>query len=533
MEMQEVSQSWKNIHKQTLLNESFIEVTLDLADPDALAEVESSDNGSAYISDTPEIVSEVDTPTIPYGTLEQNMWVLDYNRKVIPNVNYQDGGYIGDVLSNAEGIFDTKIPTITLEFSEVHTRVIPGLTITWGTAYGEYATHFIVTAYNGNSVVVQKEVNDNKSVTTIIELDIVNYDRITIQVIGWCLPNHRARVDEIFAGWRQVYSKTHLMSFHHEQAVDPISTSLPKMEIGFSLDNSDNSFNPYNPDGFAKYLMERQVVMVRYGMKLSDGTVEWIKGGSFYLSEWYAKQNGITAEFVARDILEFMSALYTDNVSVIQERSLYDLAEEVLQAANLPLNSDGTVKWVIDDSLKEITTTAVIPTDTIANCLQMIANAGCCVLYPDRDGILHIKPIGNEPTDYVINSFNSYVKSEITLSKMIKQIDVAVFEYTIGDKGVETVITKVTSVVGESGETITIDNPLITDNDQASRVGQWVGNYLKNRMTLKSVVRADVSLDALDIVSNENDFNTNNMRMTNVKFEFTGAFRGTGEGRVI
>jgi hypothetical protein len=305
------------------------------------------------------------------------------------------------------------------------------------------------------------------------------------------------------------------------------------MEIGFSLDNSDNSFNPYNPDGFAKYLMERQVVMVRYGMKLSDGTVEWIKGGSFYLSEWYAKQNGITAEFVARDILEFMSALYTDNVSVIQERSLYDLAEEVLQAANLPLNSDGTVKWVIDDSLKEITTTAVIPTDTIANCLQMIANAGCCVLYPDRDGILHIKPIGNEPTDYVINSFNSYVKSEITLSKMIKQIDVAVFEYTIGDKGVETVITKVTSVVGESGETITIDNPLITDNDQASRVGQWVGNYLKNRMTLKSVVRADVSLDALDIVSNENDFNTNNMRMTNVKFEFTGAFRGTGEGRVI
>lgn len=531
--MQEVSQSWKNVHKQTLLNESFVEISLDMADPDALENVESSDNGSAYISDTPEIVSEVDTPTISYGTLEQNIWVLDNTRKVIPDVDYQDGGYIGDVLSNAEGVFDTKVPTITLEFSEVHTNVIPGLTITWGTAYKEYATHFVVTAYNGNNIVAQKEVTDNSLVTTIVELDIANYDRITIQVIEWCLPNHRARVDEIFAGWRQVYSKTDLMGFYHQQVVDPISTSLPKMEIGFSLDNSDNSFNPHNPNGFAKYLMERQAVQARYGLKLNDGTVEWIKCGSFYLSEWYARQNGITADFVARDILDFMSALYTDNVSVISERSLYDLAEQVLQAAHLPLNSDGTVKWVIDDSLKAIKTTAVMPVDTIANCLQMIANAGCCVLYPDRDGILHMKPIENQHTDYVINSFNSYTKSEITLSKSIKQIDVVVSEYTIGDRGIEVVMNKVTSVVGESGETITVDNPLITDNARATAVGQWIGNYLKNRMTLKSVVRADVSLDALDIVTNENDFNTNNVRMTNVKFEFTGAFRGTGEGRVI
>ena len=40
-------------------------------------------------------------------------------------------------------------------------------------------------------------------------------------------------------------------------------------------------------------------------------------------------------------------------------------------------------------------------------------------------------------------------------------------------------------------------------------------------------------LDALDIVTNENDFNKNNVRMTNVEYSFNGAFRGTGEGRVI
>jgi hypothetical protein len=52
-------------------------------------------------------------------------------------------------------------------------------------------------------------------------------------------------------------------------------------------------------------------------------------------------------------------------------------------------------------------------------------------------------------------------------------------------------------------------------------------------MTLDSSWRADVRLDALDIVKNTNSYNTNNVRMTNVEFKFNGAFRGTGEGKVI
>lgn len=531
--MQTVSQAWKNVHKQTLLNESFVEVSLDIADPDSVADASAEANGSAYISDTPEIVSEVDTPVIPYGTLEQNMWLLNGTRKSIPESNYKDGGYIGDVISNEEGVFDTKIPIITINFTKVHTKVIPGVTIRWGTAYGEYPEYFIVTAYNGDMVVARKEITSNKSVTSIVEMDIVNYNRITVQVIKWCLPNHRPRVDEIFVGLNKVYSKAELFSYSHEQIVDPISTSLPKMEIKFSIDNSDNSYNPYNLDGLAKYLMERQAVKARYGLKLGDNTVEWIKGGTFYLSEWYAKQNGISAEFVARDILEFMSAQYKDNVKAITSRSLYDIATQVLMAAGLPLNSDGTVRWVLHDSLKSIYTTAPLPDDTVANGLQMIANMGGCVLFPDRNGQLHIEPIGNEPSDYEINSFNSYSKPEITISKSVKQVVVKVYQYSIGDKGIESTTSDISYMVSDVGETITVDNPLITDSERALLVGQWIGDYLKNRMTLKASGRADVRLDALDIVSNENDYGTNTVRMTNVKFDFNGAFRGTGEGRVI
>lgn len=530
--MQSVSPAWKNAHRKTLLNESDVEIALDMADPDALEGVDSLDNGAAYISDTPEVTSEVDTQTIAYATFEQNIWLLNDTRKIIPKSDYKDGGYVGDVISNAEGVFDVKIPTITLTFPEVFTRIIPGITITWGTAYGEYATHFVVTAYNKDTVVATKEIHDNNLVTTVVALDMVNYDRITIQILRWCLPNHRARVDEIFAGWHYIYTKSNLMGYTHNQTVDPISTSLPKSEIKFSIDNSDGRYNPYNIDGFSKYLMERQKVQTRYGLKHDDNTMEWIKGGTFYLSEWYAKQNGLSADFTARDILEFMSAHYKDTISKVTSRHLVDIVNDILIAANLPLTTTGGRNWELNID-PSISTTAPVPDDTIANCLQLIANASRCVLYVDRDGKLHIEPIGETNTDYAISAFNTYSKPEITLSKSLKAVVVKLYEYTDGEKGVESSTKDVTVTIGEAGEIITIDNPLITDEGVAKDVGEWVGNYLKNRMTLNTDMRVDVRLDALDKVTNTHDYGTNNVRVTDVTFTFNGAFHGKVEGRVI
>lgn len=530
--MQTVSENWKSVHKQTLLNETYVEVSLDIADPDALADVSSRDNGAVYISDASRVVSEIDRNIVPYCTLEQNLWLLDGNRKALPESDHGESGYVGDVLSNDVCVFNDKIPIITLNFSKAFEKIIPGITIVWSPTYGEFADNFVVTAYNGNNIIAEKEVIGNRSVKSLVFLDIINYDRIVIQIKKWCLPLHRPRIEEIFVGINKVYSKTDLFGYTHSQSVDPVSTSLPKMEITFSIDNANGEYNPYNEQGMAKYLMERQEVEAKYGLKLNDGSVEWIKGGTFYLSEWFAKQNGITAEFTARDLLEFMSDIYTESHN-LSSRSLYDLAEIVLNRADIPLNRDGTKKWVIDESLKSIFTTAPLPEDTLANCLQLIANAGECVIYQDRSGTLRIEPLKFDDTDYEINSFNSYSKSEITLSKPIKSVDVKIYSYTMGDKEVESTTTNLPINLGLTGETITVDNPLITDVVRASSLGAWLAFHLGHRMTLDSSWRADVRLDALDIITNKNNYNANRVRMTDVKYKFNGAFRGTGEGKVI
>lgn len=537
---------WKEAHQRNILNEGFVEVSMSLADPDSLEAAQPRDNGAIYISNSSGLTDGVDINPSPYSTLEQNIWCLNGTRKSLPESGYGDNGFVSDVLSDDTCVFNPKFPIITIEFGGTFDKRIPGITITWSSAYNEYADTFEIIAYNGETIVAHREVTGNKSVKSILLFDIYGYDRIVILVKKWCLPNHRARVEEIFIGMRKVYGKSALFDYSHRQSVDPVSTSLPKFEVKFSIDNVDGEYNPYNTEGLAKYLMTRQEVKARYGLKFDDGSIEWIDGGTFYLSEWYAKQNGMTADFTARDALEFMSATYTDDEYIVkydeiqtQGRTLYSLAQKVLEKADLPYPSDGSPRWIIHDSLKVITTKAHLPNDTLANCLQLIANAGECVIYPDRKGTLHIEPLSDETdtsndTDYKINAFNSYSKSEITLSKPIKALILKVHNYVIVDEIIgDTTTDYSVNLASSAGETITIDNPLVTDNERAESLGQWLGKHLGHRVTLDSSWRADVRLDALDIVSNENSYNTNRVRMTDVEFKFNGAFRGTGKGKVI
>lgn len=595
--MQNVSDSWKAVQRQQLVNESFIEISFNIADPDSLADASAEDNGAIYISNTEQTVNELNKDIVPYATLEQNLWLLDGSRDFIPDTEYGDNGYIGTVMSGTDGSF-SAIPVVNIVFSEVHEPVIPGITITWGAAYGEYAEIFKVIAYNGSAVCAEKRIDRNNSVKSAVELDIENYDRIRIEIIKWCLPHRRPRIAEIFVGINRIYGKPDLTGYEHEQDVNPISAEIPVNRISFSIDNSDNIYDPNNVTGLSKYLMERQEMRVKYGLKLNDDTVEYIPAGVFYLSEWDAPQNGLEANFVARDLLEFLNKTYLKGLYSSAGVSLYSLALDVLTEANLPLNSDGSVKWVLDDSLKSIYTTAPLPLVSLAVCLQYIAQAACCILYCDRAGTLHIEPISTATTDYALTSFNLLSRPEISLQKPLKEVDTKIYNYFVEETGKELFTGSVTvigtkevvvtysetainasaavsggtlvsavyysnacvltitasgavtiAVTGDllkssdsdyvisnesSGETQVVENPMITSSAVAAAVGSWVKTWLSNRRIMKlEGWRADPRLDATDIITSENKYGTESIRMTSVKYSYSGAFKGLGEGREV
>lgn len=513
--MQAVSKTWKEEQKKKLIeSESFVDILLVVGDPSAKADASATDNGHFAASNTAQVVDRIDRVPVRYATLERNIWLGDGTFELLPpKPPYGDNGYIGDVLSGNDGTYKI-IPKITISFSKMYQSVIPGLTITWGTAYeGEYASTYRVSWYNGTTLVDSKTVEDNKDVKSSFFADIQGYDKITVEALKWSIPRRRARIERIVVGIERAYRKRDIFKYTHSMFVDPLSAELPKAEITFEVENLNGKYNPYNSTGENKYFMERQIVQVKYGYKFGKDT-EWIKAGTFFLSEWDCPQNGITAKFTARDGIEYMSDTYTGPSS----GTLMSIALAAFQQSELPVVSDGGVAWAIDSSLSsiQVASSADLSSNTIAEVLQYVANAACCVFYQDRDGRFHIEPLPNETTDYRIDQFNSYENAEISLTKQLKAVNVNDGQGLVN--------------VSTAGEIQKVDNPLIT-SAQAPVVAQWVADYLTKRRVLSGSYRADPRLDALDRVTNKNQFSKDTVLITQIEYTYNGAFRGSYEGR--
>lgn len=613
--MQSVSQDWKDNQNNQLVSESFVEIVLDMVDPEASTDASAVDNGSEIMSNTERIIKEVETEITPYATFEQNLWVLDGSKQIISSDNIKDCGYVGNVLSDANGVFSVT-PVITIAFEEVHYNPLNGVTITWGKVMGDYPTSFTITAYNGGTVVAEKTITNNVDVKTAVFIDVPNYDSIKISIHEWCLPYRRARVEEVVIGVKMSYTKDNIISFNHSMENDLVASSLPKNMLSFSIDNRDMSFDPNGLTGLSKYLVEGQEISVKYGYQLDD-RVEWINSGTFYLSRWETTSHNNQVDYEATSLLSLLNMTYNQGKYYENGRSLYDLAIDVLTFANLPLSRDGNPKWVIDESLKDIITTAPLYVDTVANCLQLIANAGCCIMYVDRNDVLHIEKHEAVVNDYTISQDNSFNDPDITLSPPLKKITIPVYSYSpeqtededgeiisvyntiyegeyhvsegakkvngkvevtfttdspmvkflakeltmytatvvssnayncvvstylpssniikLRVRGNKLIQSRTESVidVNPTGYEITVDNYLITSEQMAFDVGEWVKMWLNHRQTQSVSWRADPRLDTLDLIDNETNYGNSKMLVTKIDYTYNGAFRGTAEGRVM
>lgn len=511
-----VSDRWKEAQKELLVPLSEIEIEYNITEPGVQADASSTGTPEETFSGAENVVVELLVEEPKYATLELNQWLLDGTYRIMPDNPPTASGFVSSNLSGADGTFEA-IPTITITFGEVHYGTVPGLTMTWSKTYQEWAESFRVTAYNGDTQVARHEVRNNRKVISIAEVAIAGYNKIVIEILKWCLPYRRARLSECLIGIKRVYTKNDLMGFDHEQSVNLLSAELPKSSIVFKLDNSNNIWNPDNPTGVEKYLIEKQMLTVKYGFMI-DGAIEWIKAGTFYMSEWDTPSNGLEASFTARDSLEFCGDPYTGPRS----GTVLSIVEAALEQSGI--NSD---TYVLDEaSLGAVNTDFTEDTTeyTCAEILQMCANAARCALWHCRDGFLHIEPRVVELTDYVIGQLadgvnNSFSHPEFSLTKELKAVDV--------NQGLGTAVNSV------NGNIQTVDNPLIVDVDTANAVAMWCRDCLKNRKIISGEFRADPRLDALDTVTVVSKYGSSPVQITDVKYTYNGAFRGTFTGRVM
>lgn len=501
------SDKWKAMHKETVVPESYIEIRYGITDSTAQDSAVESDNGTTFYSNPEGIVDTFSKNFPKFATLENNMWVLDGNWEYIPEAEpYGDTGYVANAAT----------PVVTLTLPNVMQQLIPGITIIWGEAYGEYATRCRITAMQGDTVVDSREFT-NASVRSAFEMPLSGYDRIDIEILEWVIPDHSPRIERIYFGIVEIFTNKQLVKYSHEQIAGLLSTELPKNEIVFSLDNSSGVWNPDNPQGTTRFLSDRQEINVRYGYKI-DGVIEYIKAGTFWASEWDIPSNGLEATFTARDLLEFLDFNYAGP----RTGTLYDIALAALTQTELPKTEMNAPRYYLDESLRDFTTDFSEDTEvyTAAIILQMCANAGQCVMYHDRNGVLRIERYAKQPSDYSIGQDISYTHPERAMTKPPQKIVIN------NDMWVEE--------IAAGGEVITINNPLIATVENAEAVGKWAKSILCCRNVFSGTYRPDPRLDALDIISIDSKYSARfNVAVTDVKYEFVGAFRGEYTSREV
>lgn len=528
--MVQVSQAWLNKYDETLVPETFIGITLQLTEPGLQETASVAADAETSFSDAESIV-DIDTEYTysRYATGELNFTLLDSTFEILPDSisEYGEAGYVSE-----QCVSDDNYPIITFSFSRVHTKAIPGIVIVWSNTFGEFAKSFTVTSYNGTTVVDTYSFTDNSNVNCEVDCRLNNYDSISIQVLEWCLPQHRARIEQVQLGKNVIFNKGDLMSYTHTSSRDPISGQLPEDSVKFSIDNSSQRWDTINPDGLYEYLYERQPVTVRYGMDV-DGTKEWISGGQFFLSEWSAPANGIEASFTARDAFAY---LMVSNYTGRKYGTLYEMAYDALE-----LLSDNVATYEISEDLKNYSTDITDDNTSYkdSDILQMVANAAGMALYQTRDGVITIKRIpalsaASENIACDISDSNNFSYPEITYSSPIKDISCSISVTNDGKKETKTCYYPENST--EDGATQTVSNKMLNEKILAQSDNILTEAYavLSNRKKVSLSYRASPHLDALDFVKIHHKFDyESTVLTTKFTFQYTGCFHGTVEGYML
>ena len=68
--MQSTSAAWKTAQEQTLVPESYVEIILNVGDPDAQLDATATDNGHENYSNTPKIADGTEAIPERYATLK-------------------------------------------------------------------------------------------------------------------------------------------------------------------------------------------------------------------------------------------------------------------------------------------------------------------------------------------------------------------------------------------------------------------------------------------------------------------------------
>ena len=403
--MYQTSQEYKESMKRPVRNQSYMKIQLGLINQEAQQTAGLSDtNKYNDFSDAESIFNQHTVRR--YATYESNFWKANGISFFLPE---KKSDYRKD------GITSTNLFEESFHVKFVFgcgKSDIKGLTIKFGR---NYPTKFTIVTDNATSFEYENTEELFKS-DDVFE----NTESIELVITEMNVPNARVRIDYIIFGLGLEYDDEWISEASSNTTLSAINEDLPESEFKVTLCNDNQLFNVDNPSSDINFLESGQKVNVMMGYMLDDGNIEWIKMHSLYVSEWSADDSSAT--ITAVDILKYLDEKYYKGIYYEDGISLYDLAVLVLTDAGL--NED---EYYIDSYMKKVYVHNPLPNVTHKEALQIIANAGRCIMDYDRNGKIRIR-VAFKPTYDTTSNGETYFSNAPTIDNLTEKNQYATYE---------------------------------------------------------------------------------------------------------
>ena len=365
--MQTASTSYKRAMKDILRNHSFMRVTIGMINQTAQASAAVADPGDfTYFSSMKKPFDNYQVIEL-YEGCDQDWSAVDGSMYFLPRER-------ADVVLNA-GLVTEKI----LGSIEIHFPVslsIKGLTVEFGKAYPvEFSIvsdqNTVEIKDNGNGHFVTEEIFEETTFLRFIPARMVN-------------GQSRFRIHQITMGIGIYFDNQKILSASKKEHISPITEGLPTIDFSMTAENRERQFDIENSESSVQFLEIGQNVEVMHGQELEDGAVEWMPGAKLSLKDWSADDEEL--EISATDRFDTMEDTYYRGTYYPEGISLFALADDIFQDAGIDSR-----EYYLDPYLKNVLVKNPVPAVTHKEALQMIANAGRCIIYQDREGKIFLK----------------------------------------------------------------------------------------------------------------------------------------------
>lgn len=454
-----------------------------------------------------------------WAFLEPNRLILDGSISFLEEGSGKQVGLIGNNVCDETGAFaDPENITIILDKE----YDIPAISVAFDDLGEEWATEMDITCYdaNGNNLGTNSFVN-NKDIF-IGEVRHKNVKEIVFSIKKWNVPNRVCKVSQIVPGYVLSFVSEGIHDFDYEDEINPFSSAISFPEYTITFDNTDNDFNIINPNGLISYLRQKMRVVPKLDL-ITGVRTDTIGMGQFYLFSFPKTNQPDEAKVVCRPAIAFETGDYYHSGKETQ--SVEEAVAILFANISEPVN--------IDEDLKSIRVNQYIGDDVpIHTALGYLAIACCGYWKFERDGSYSLKKweIPSEMLD-AITYDNMWSKPSISMGE--KYTACTVKYYTWDAENEKIVGTDVTVEAEENtGTKISITSYFICSEEQARQVAQTYMAYKNLRLTHSVPYRGDMSLEASDSVTIQNDFEESEVVILKHSLSFSAeGLTGTIVGR--